>query len=100
MTQNFVDFFENWEELFGIKDFKIYATGESYAGRDVPYISAAMHDQIDKEYFDLSGVMVFDPCIGKFDYTPEEVFAIPLVETNANLFNFNESFMAEIQALH
>lgn len=29
--------------------------GESYAGRYVPYISAAMLDQKDKQYFDLSG---------------------------------------------
>lgn len=36
------------------------------------------------EYFDLSGVLVFDPCIGQFGYT-QEVFAVPFVETNADL---------------
>jgi carboxypeptidase C (cathepsin A) len=35
----------------GIKNFKIYVTGESYAGRYVPYISAAMLDEKDKEFF-------------------------------------------------
>jgi carboxypeptidase D len=30
-------------------------TGESYAGRYVPYISAAMLDEKDQEYFDLQG---------------------------------------------
>ncbi|OCK73368.1 putative pheromone processing carboxypeptidase [Lepidopterella palustris CBS 459.81] len=100
IAQNFVDFFKNWEELFGIKNFKIYVTGESYAGRYVPYISAAMLDKKNKEYFDLSGALVFDPCIGQFDYTQEEVVAVPFVEANANLFNFNETFMEEIQSLH
>jgi hypothetical protein len=58
-----------------------------------------MLDENDKKYFDLSGVLVSDPCIGQSSYT-QEVFAVPFVGTNANIFNFNESFMAEIQALH
>lgn len=51
----FVKFFKNFQETFGIKNFKIYVTGESYAGRYVPYISAAMLDEKDKEYYDLGG---------------------------------------------
>ena len=99
IAQNVVDFFKNWEKLFGIKNFKIYVTGENYAGRYVPYISAAMLHQNDKKYFNLSGVLVCDPCIGQSNYT-QEVFAVPFVGTNSNLFSFNESFVAEIQALH
>ena len=54
-AQDFIKFFKNFETTFGIKNYKIYITGESYAGRYVPYISAAMLDQKDKEYYDLSG---------------------------------------------
>jgi carboxypeptidase D len=64
IAQNLVDFFKNWEKLFDIKNFKIYVTGENYAGRYAPHISAAMLHQNHKKYFDLSGVLVFDPCIG------------------------------------
>ena len=42
---DFVKFFKNWQQIFGIKNYKIYVTGESYAGRYVPYISAAILDQ-------------------------------------------------------
>lgn len=52
---DFLGFFKNFEKLFGIKRFKVYVTGESYAGRYVPYISAAMLDEKDKENFDLGG---------------------------------------------
>ena len=55
IAQDFIKFFKNFEKTFGIKNYKIYVTGESYAGRYVPYISAAMLDQKDKEYYDLSG---------------------------------------------
>ncbi len=55
-AQDFIKFFKNWEKTFGIKNYKIYVTGESYAGRYVPYVSAAMLDQKDNEYYDLSGM--------------------------------------------
>jgi carboxypeptidase D len=44
--------------------------------------------------------MVYDPCIGQFDYVQEEVPIVPFVQQNANLFNFNQSFMAELESLH
>lgn len=59
IAQDFVKFFKNFQTIFGIKKFKIYVTGESYAGRYVPYISAAMIDKNDTDHFDLSGTPPF-----------------------------------------
>lgn len=56
-AEDFVGFFKNFETIFGIKNYSIYVTGESYAGRYVPYISAAFLDQNDTEYFDLKGIL-------------------------------------------
>lgn len=56
IAQDFIKFFKNFEIAFGITNFKIYITGESYAGRYVPYISAAMLDEKDTTYYDLSGM--------------------------------------------
>ena len=55
---DFANFFLNFQETFGISKFKIYVTGESYAGRYVPYISAEMLDRDDKDHFDLSGTLI------------------------------------------
>ncbi|KAL6230866.1 hypothetical protein BDW75DRAFT_248373 [Aspergillus navahoensis] len=99
-AEDFVKFFKNFQETFGIKNFKLYVTGESYAGRYVPYVSAAMLDQNDTEYYDLSGALVYDPCIGQHDVVQEQIPAVPFVQANANLFNFNSSFMAQIEELH
>lgn len=57
-AEDFVKFFKNFQKEFGIKNFKIYVTGESYAGRYVPYISAAILDQNDTEYYDLAGKLL------------------------------------------
>jgi len=99
-AEDFVKFFKNWEKLFGIKKYKIYVTGESYAGRYVPYISAAMLDQKDKEYYDLSGALAYDPCIGSFVYTAEEAVTAPFVNEYNNVLGLNESFVAELNKLH
>ena len=55
IAQDFIKWFKNFQDLFGIKNYKIYVTGESYAGRYVPYIGAAMLDAQNKTYYDLSG---------------------------------------------
>lgn len=44
--------------------------------------------------------MAYDPCIGQFDYVQEQVPAVPFIRENANLFNFNQTFMAELERLH
>lgn len=63
IAEDFVNWFLNWQQIFGIKNFKIYVTGESYAGRYVPYISAVMIDRNDTEHFNLSGKW-YIPCGG------------------------------------
>ncbi|KAJ9620999.1 hypothetical protein H2203_007586 [Taxawa tesnikishii (nom. ined.)] len=100
IAQDFIKFFKNFQEIFGTKNYKIYVTGESYAGRYVPYISAAMLDANDTEFYNLSGALVYDPCIGAFEYVQEEVVVVPFVQENNNLLNFNASFMADLESLH
>ena len=45
------------------------------------------------------GALVYDPCIGQFDYTQEEAVAVPYVQANNNLLNFNASFLAQLESL-
>ncbi|RMZ86083.1 hypothetical protein DV737_g54, partial [Chaetothyriales sp. CBS 132003] len=100
IAADFVGFFKNFQELFGIKNFKIYVTGESYAGRYVPYISAAFLDQKDKKHFDLGGALVYDPCIGEFVSIQEEYVAVPYAVEYNNILNLDASFLAELENLH
>lgn len=44
--------------------------------------------------------MVYDPCIGQFDYVQENVPVVPFVQENQQFFNFDSSFMSEIESLH
>ncbi|KAE8144426.1 Alpha/Beta hydrolase protein [Aspergillus avenaceus] len=99
-AEDFIKFFKNFQQMFGIKRFKIYIAGQSYAGRYVPYISAAMLDQKDTEYYDLRGALAYNPVIGQFDYVQQQVPAVPFMQRNANIFNLNASFMEDLESLH
>ena len=54
-ADEFLGFFKIFQKTFGMKNFKVYVTGESYAGRYASYIASAMLNKKDKDYFDLKG---------------------------------------------
>ncbi|CAG7920545.1 unnamed protein product [Penicillium olsonii] len=97
LAADFIKFFKEFQEEYEIENFRIFLTGESYAGRYVPYISAAMLDKNDTRHFNLSGAMMYEACIGQWDYVQAELPAYPFVEQHAELFNFNQSFMADLK---
>ncbi|QDS70031.1 hypothetical protein FKW77_003833 [Venturia effusa] len=100
IANDFVGFFRNFQETFGIKNFKIYAAGESYAGRYVSYISSAFLDQKDKSLFDLKGALVYDPCIGAYDTVQQQVPVVPFVKANNDLFGFDQGDISNLEQVH
>ncbi|KAF2403100.1 carboxypeptidase S3, penicillopeptidase S3, CPD-S3 [Trichodelitschia bisporula] len=100
IARDFVGFLGNFMKAFSISNFKIYVTGESYAGRYVPYIASAILDKKDPVNFNLSGAIVYDPCIGQFDYVQQQVPAYPFIKANSNFFKFSTSTMNRLANLH
>ena len=100
IAHHFLDFFKNFENTFNIKQFKIYVTGESYAGRYVPYIASAMLDEDDTELFDVQGALMYDPCIGDWDFVQQEVPVAPFARANNNVMGYNATFLSKIEELH
>ena len=100
IAQDFIKFFKNFQQLFGIKKYKIYVTGESYAGRYIPYISDAMINANDTDYYNLSGALLYDPVIGAFDTVQSQIPTYPLVVQNNNMLNFDSKILAELEKIH
>ncbi|ESZ92468.1 putative pheromone processing carboxypeptidase (Sxa2) [Sclerotinia borealis F-4128] len=100
VAEDFVNSFLNFQRTFGIKNFKIYGTGESYAGRYVPYISLAMLEKNDTEYFDVSGALAYHPVIESYVYAQQQVPAVPFLLQNNNILGLNSTFIAHLEALH
>ncbi|QDS72204.1 hypothetical protein FKW77_005222 [Venturia effusa] len=100
IADDFIAFFKNFLDIFAIKNFKIYVTGESYAGRYVSFVSAAMLDQNDTKSFDLRGALMYDPAIGQHEYVEQTIPTVPYVQEYSKFFNFNKTFMDQLASAH
>lgn len=48
-----------------MQGYKVYLTGESYAGQYIPYLAAGFLDQNDTTHFNLKGIQINDPSINE-----------------------------------
>jgi carboxypeptidase D len=62
-AQQFLGFFKNFVDTFGLSNRKVYIAGESYAGKYIPYFADAMLQRNDTKYYDAKGILVYDPSV-------------------------------------
>lgn len=65
VSNQFNDFWKRFIETFGMQGYKVFITGESYAGQYIPYLAAGMLDQNDTTHFNLNGIQINDPSINE-----------------------------------
>ncbi|KAF2260498.1 carboxypeptidase cpdS precursor [Lojkania enalia] len=94
-AEEFLGFLKNFIDTFGLCNKKIYIAGESYAGKYIPYIADAALSKNDTEYYDVRGILIYDPSVAS-DALLEDVPAVPFVDHWAGLFNLNKTFMDHI----
>ncbi|KAF8905762.1 Alpha/Beta hydrolase protein [Gymnopilus junonius] len=79
-----------------MKTKKLYLTGESYAGTYVPYIANYIYTHPGVVDLNLQGILISDPSLSwKWCKKKSRCRLRPQVE---NVFSFNQSFMAELDA--
>ncbi|KAK4995112.1 hypothetical protein LTR66_004991 [Elasticomyces elasticus] len=91
----FIGFFKQFVDTFGLQGYKVYLTGESYAGYYVPYIADAFITANDLVYYNLKGIAINDPIIGD-GTNQQETVIVPYVDYWENLFFLNNTFLAQI----
>jgi carboxypeptidase D len=82
-------------DTFTLHGYTVYITGESYAGYYVPYIADAMFNADDKEYYNISSIMIYDPSLNS-DAIQEQIPAVPFADFWGPLIDLNETFNADI----
>ncbi|ORY17333.1 Alpha/Beta hydrolase protein [Clohesyomyces aquaticus] len=96
LGNEFRGFYKSFVDTFDVHSWKVYITGESYAGFYVPYIADSFITANDTDYFNLAGISINDPIIG--DETMQQmVVALPYVEYWQNLLYLNETFMEQMR---
>jgi carboxypeptidase D len=73
----FLGFFKNFIDTFGLHKKKIYISGESYAGYYVPYIADAMFNKKDKTYYNVQSILIYDPSTS-YDVVQQQSKQFPL----------------------
>lgn len=78
-----------------MQGYKVYITGESYAGAYVPYFADAFLNANDTTYYNLSGILVYD---GVYSYNSieEDIPTAYFVDTWNNILDLNESFVEQV----
>ncbi|KAJ5234165.1 uncharacterized protein N7469_003333 [Penicillium citrinum] len=95
VSNQFNDFWRRFIKTFSMQGYKVYITGESYAGQYIPYIAAGFLDQNDTTHFNLKGIQINDPSInedGVMIYAP----AVPALNHFSSVFGLNETFTTDI----
>ncbi|KXJ87589.1 Alpha/Beta hydrolase protein [Microdochium bolleyi] len=96
IAAEFMGFWRNFVDTFGLHGKKVYIAGASWAGFYVPYLASAM---LDAQYFNVRGTFVYNAIIGASDTQgPGEVLSH--VERWAGLYNLNATTLARVRALH
>ncbi|KAF4907070.1 putative serine carboxypeptidase [Colletotrichum fructicola] len=65
VARQFMGFWKAFVDTFDLHGYKVFVTGSSYSGLFSPYISSAMLDAEDTDYFNVKGMMIFDPSISQ-----------------------------------
>ncbi len=99
VAEQLLGFWKNFMETFSLQGYSVYIAGESYAGLYCPYIASAMLDQNDTTYYNLTGLMIYDPVLGN-DVVQTSTTTVPFVDYHRNLMTFNNSFSAHIHEQH
>ncbi|PWY98493.1 alpha/beta-hydrolase [Testicularia cyperi] len=98
LAEQFKGFYRNFADTFNTTNRQIYITGESYAGQYVPWIASSMLDEEDKEYFNVSGIMIYDPSIST-DQLLEQTPVAQFTRYWDGLFPFNSTVRAKIDEM-
>ncbi|KAF2194924.1 carboxypeptidase cpdS precursor [Zopfia rhizophila CBS 207.26] len=96
-AEQFLGFLKNFIDTFGLQNRKVYIAGESYAGKYIPYIADAMLATNNTKYYDVQGILIYDPSVAS-DALLEEIPAVPFVDYWSGLFNLNKTFMDDIHS--
>jgi carboxypeptidase D len=97
VAQQFLGFWRNFVDTFGLHGHKIFIAGESYAGMYIPYLADAMLNENDTNYFRLNATMMYDPLINSHDVM-RHLPAVAFTDHWRNLMPLNETFMEDIRA--
>ncbi|KAI0055876.1 alpha/beta-hydrolase [Artomyces pyxidatus] len=98
LAAQLVGFLQQFLNVFSeLKGKKLYLTGESYGGLYVPYIADYIYSNPSSLALNLQGIWLGSPILAE-DAVQLEAPAVNFVQKYTNVFAFNQSFLASLNA--
>ncbi|UKZ83872.1 hypothetical protein TrVFT333_011686 [Trichoderma virens FT-333] len=98
LAAQFMGFWRNFVDLFGLHGWRVNIATESYGGFYGPYISSHFIDANDTDYFNLSGLIIYDGVMTDLN-VDFNVLTLPYISRHKDNFALNDTAMALIQSI-
>jgi carboxypeptidase D len=90
LAEQFMGFWRNFVDTFGMHGWKVYIAGESWAGMCGPYIASHFIDTKNPEYYDVQGLIIYDGIM--FDITLQSsVPILPFITRYQDILPFDDN---------
>ncbi|KAK3934538.1 serine carboxypeptidase [Diplogelasinospora grovesii] len=96
VAKQFMGFWKNLMDTFGMQGYDVYIAGESYAGMYCPYIASHFLDANDTTYYNVKGMQINDPVISDYavsTFAPTSY----MVDYWSNVFPLNDTARAQLR---
>ncbi|KAK0706305.1 Alpha/Beta hydrolase protein [Lasiosphaeria miniovina] len=95
LAQQFMGFWKNFVDTFGLHHYEVYVTGESHAGMFAPYIAKHFLDANASTpgYFGVRGMLLYNPFIAPM-VVHQQIPAVALVNTFRTIFSSTDKTLA------
>ncbi|OAA66152.1 Peptidase S10, serine carboxypeptidase [Cordyceps fumosorosea ARSEF 2679] len=98
IAAQFIGFWKNFARTFSMDGWKVYITGESYAGMYGPYLAQAMLDRADATYYDMAGLLVYNG-ISWGEALQSAPVAFPFLDMHYDLMPLDQPVFEQLRAL-
>lgn len=98
LAAQFMGFWRNFVDTFGLHGWRIYVAAESYGGYYGPYISSNFIDAKDKEYYNLAGLLVYDGIIFD-DNLQSNIPTLPYITRHKDEFALDDSVLSRVRRI-
>ncbi|GJN83043.1 hypothetical protein PLIIFM63780_006589 [Purpureocillium lilacinum] len=96
VARQFMGFWKNFMDTFGMQGYKVYVVAESYGGRYGPYISSHFINANDSTYYNLGGLMIYDGLM--FDVMVQQyAIAESFIEENRVVMPMSDQVMTYLR---
>ncbi|KAH0521941.1 hypothetical protein TsFJ059_005871 [Trichoderma semiorbis] len=93
LAVQFMGFWRNFVDVFGLHGWRVYIAAESYGGYYGPYISSHFIDANDTDHYNLAGLIIYDGAIAT-DTVQYNLTILPYISRYASEFALDDNTLS------